>query len=185
MSRGWYIVHTYSGYEQKIDRIIRRMMDMDPDFAMSCFDVKIPFAVHFENQEGKKKEVKEKILPGYVLVDLDLTDGNWKDICTRIRRIEGVTGFLTGTPRTMPKPLSKAEYTEILRQTGEIQGESTFKPRQSFSIGDKVRIVDGPFDQFAGTVEEINLDKSRLRVSVEIFGRPTPVDLDYSQVEKV
>ncbi|MGP1418569.1 MAG: transcription termination/antitermination protein NusG [Sphaerochaetaceae bacterium] len=185
MSRGWYVVHTYSGYEQKIERIIRRMMDTNPDFAMFCFDVKIPFATRTENQDGKKKEIKEKILPGYILVDLDLTDINWKNVCTQIKRIEGVTGFLAGTSRTMPKPLSTAEFTEILRQTGEIQGENVFKPRQSFSAGDRVRIVDGPFDQFAGTIEEINLEKSRLRVSVEIFGRPTPVDVDFSQVEKV
>lgn len=185
MSRGWFVVHTYSGYEQKIERIIRRMMEMNPDFAMFCFDVKIPFSTHTENQDGKKKEIREKILPGYILVDLELTDINWKEVCTQIKRIEGVTGFLTATARQMPKPLSKAEYTEILKQTGEIQGETTFKPRQSFNVGDRVRIVDGPFDQFAGEVEDVNSEKSRLRVSVEIFGRPTPVDVDFSQVEKV
>lgn len=185
MAKGWYVVHTYSGYEQKIERIIKRMVELNPEFGKVCLDVKIPFSTHVENQDGNKKEVKEKILPGYVLVELELTDDNWKNVCIQIKRIQGVTGFLTGTARTMPKPLSEDEYTEILRQTGEIQGDSTFKPRQSFSVGDKVRIVDGPFDQFAGSIEEVNAEKSRLRVSVEIFGRPTPVDVDYAQVEKV
>lgn len=185
MSKGWFVVHTYSGYEQKIERTIRRKIDADPEFASFCADVKVPIASHTENQDGKKREVREKILPGYILVSLELRDDNWKDVCAEIKRINGVTGFLNSSPRTMPQPLSKVEFTNILRQTGEIQGDSAFKPRQTFSVGDRIRIVEGPFDQFAGVVDDINTEKSRLRVSVEIFGRPTPVDVDFTQVEKV
>ncbi|MDD4083854.1 MAG: transcription termination/antitermination protein NusG [Sphaerochaetaceae bacterium] len=185
MAQGWYVVHTYSGYEQKIERMIRHMMETSEDFASACLDVKVPFAEHEKNvKDGNKKIVKEKILPGYILVELDIDSTNWKNYCIQIKRIQGVTGFLTASRGTMPQPLNKEEYTQILRNTGEIKGEA-FKPRQVFSVGDKVRIIEGPFDQFAGGVEEINVEKSRLRVSVEIFGRPTPVDVEFSQVEKV
>lgn len=186
MAKGWYVVHTYSGYEQKIERIIRRAMETKPEFAQYCFDVKVPFSVSVEKgQDGKEKQIKEKVLPGYILVEVDFDDANWKNTYYEIKRIQGVSGFLTGNTRKKPIPLTKEEYNSILRQTGEIPGEVTFRPRQNFSIGDKVRITDGPFDQFSGEVEEINTEKSRLRVSVEIFGRATPVDVDFTQVEKI
>jgi len=185
MAQGWYVVHTYSGYEQKIERLIHHMMETSEDFASVCLDVKVPFSEHEEKKKnGDPRIVKTKVLPGYILVELDIDSSNWKNYCTQIKRLDGVTGFLTTTRGIMPKPLSKSEFTEILKNTGEVKGE-TFKPRQIFSVGDKVRIVEGPFDQFAGGVEEVFPEKSRLRVSVEIFGRPTPVDVEFSQVEKV
>ncbi len=186
MARGWYTVHTYSGYEQKIEKLIRRMMETDSDFASVCLDVKVPFEVLIETKDGVKKEVKHKVLPGYILVELDMPeDDSWKRYCSQIKRIQGVTGFLAATRSSKPVPLSKDEMNNILQRTGEIKAEKTFRPKQSFNVGESVKVVDGPFSGFTGVIEEINLEKSRIRVSVEIFGRPTPVEIEFNQVEKI
>ncbi len=186
MARGWYTVHTYSGYEQKIEKLIRRMMETDSDFASVCLDVKVPFEILIETKDGVKKEVKHKVLPGYILVELDMPeDDSWKRYCSQIKRIQGVTGFLAATRSSKPVPLSKDEMNNILQRTGEIKAEKTFRPKQSFNVGESVKVVDGPFSGFTGVIEEINLEKSRIRVSVEIFGRPTPVEIEFNQVEKI
>lgn len=186
MSKGWYVVHTFSGHEQKIEKLVRRQMEIDEDFASVCSDVKVPFEVLVENKDGKKKESKHKVLPGYILVEMDLPEGNsWKKYCDKIRSIQGVTGFLTTVRFAKPLPLSKEEVENILQKTGELQAEKTFKPKQNFAVGDNVKVTDGPFAGFVGFIEEINAEKSRIRVTVEIFGRATPVDIEYSQVEKV
>lgn len=186
MARGWYAVHTYSGYEQKIERMIRHMMEQDPGFLAVCSDVKVPFEIVYELKNGEKKESKRKVLPGYILIELDLPEDNsWKDYTTRIKRIQGVTGFLTPSKSDRPLPLSKEEMSNILQKTGEIKAEKAFKPKQNFNIKDGVKITDGPFSGFTGIIEEINEEKERIRVSVEIFGRPTPVDIEFSQAEKL
>lgn len=186
MARGWYIVHTYSGYEQKIEKLIRRMMETDSDFATVCLDVKVPFETLVENKDGVKKEVKHKVLPGYILVELDMPEGDgWKNYCSQIKRIQGVTGFLAATRSSKPMPLTKDEMNNILQKTGEIKAEKAFRPKQSFNEGETVKVIDGPFSGFTGVIEEINLEKSRIRVSVEIFGRPTPVEIEFNQVEKL
>ncbi len=186
MARGWYIVHTYSGYEQKIEKLIRRMMETDSDFASVCLDVKVPFETLVENKDGVKKEVKHKVLPGYILVELDMPEGDsWKNYCSQIKRIQGVTGFLAATRSSKPMPLTKDEMNNILQKTGEIKAEKAFRPKQSFNEGETVKVIDGPFSGFTGVIEEINLEKSRIKVSVEIFGRPTPVEIEFNQVEKL
>lgn len=186
MARGWYTVHTYSGYEQKIERIIRCMMDTEADFASVCLDVKVPFETLIESKDGNKKEVKRKVLPGYILVELDLPeDDTWLKYCSQIKRIQGVTGFLTTSRTARPLPLSKDEMSVILQRTGEIKAEKTFRPKQSFTEGENVKVVDGPFTGFTGVIEEINTEKNRIRVSVEIFGRATPVDIEAGQIEKI
>ncbi len=186
MARGWYTVHTYSGYEQKIEKLIRRMMETDSDFASVCLDVKVPFEVLIETKDGVKKEVKHKVLPGYILVELDMPeDDSWKRYCSQIKRIQGVTGFLAATRSSKPVPLSKDEMNNILQRTGEIRAEKAFRPKQSFNEGESVKVVDGPFSGFTGVIEEINAEKNRIRVSVEIFGRPTPVEIEFNQVEKI
>jgi transcription termination/antitermination protein NusG len=186
MARGWYTVHTYSGYEQKIEKLIRRMMETDSDFASVCLDVKVPFEVLIETKDGVKKEVKHKVLPGYILVELDMPeDDSWKRYCSQIKRIQGVTGFLAATRSSKPVPLSKDEMNNILQRTGEIKAEKTFRPKQSFNEGESVKVIDGPFSGFTGVIEEINAEKNRIRVSVEIFGRPTPVEIEFSQIEKI
>ena len=186
MARGWYTVHTYSGYEQKIEKLIRRLMETDAKFATVCLDVKIPFETVTVIKDGVKKEVKQKVLPGYILVELDMPeDDSWKGYCSQIKRIQGVTGFLTATRSSKPIPLSKDEMSVILQKTGEIKAEKAFKHKQSFSEGETVKVTDGPFSGFTGVIEEVNNEKNRIRVSVEIFGRPTPVEIEFTQVEKV
>ena len=186
MARGWYAVHTYSGYEQKIERLVRSLMAQDSDFASVCLDVKVPFETVVETKDGVKKESKHKVLPGYILIELDLPENDtWKNYTTQIKRIQGVTGFLTSSRSARPLPLSKEEMDNILQKTGEIKAEKVFRPKQNFAVGETVKVADGPFSGFTGVIEEVNSEKSRIRVSVEIFGRPTPVDIEFTQAEKL
>ncbi|HAP55039.1 MULTISPECIES: transcription termination/antitermination protein NusG [Sphaerochaeta] len=185
MAKGWYVVHTYSGYEQKIERIINKMRETDTDFALVCTDVKVPFETVVEVKDGVRRDVKRKILPGYILVELDLPDHSWKTWCSQIKRIQGVTGFVTPNDSVKPQPLNAAEVKSLFQKTGDLPAEKVFKPKQSFSIGEQVRIIEGPFDSFTGVIEEVNLEKARMRVSVGIFGRSTPVEVDFLQVEKI
>jgi transcriptional antiterminator NusG len=173
MAKGWYVVHTYSGYEQKIERIINKMRETDTDFALVCTDVKVPFETVVEVKDGVRRDVKRKILPGYILVELDLPDHSWKTWCSQIKRIQGVTGFVTPNDSVKPQPLNAAEVKSLFQKTGDLPAEKVFKPKQSFSVGEQVRIIEGPFDSFTGVIEEVNLEKARMRVSVGIFGRST------------
>ncbi|NLE16616.1 MAG: transcription termination/antitermination factor NusG, partial [Spirochaetales bacterium] len=184
-AKGWYVVHTYSGYEQKIERIINKMRETDTDFALVCTDVKVPFETVVEVKDGVRRDVKRKILPGYILVELDLPDHSWKTWCSQIKRIQGVTGFVTPNDNAKPQPLNAAEVKSLFQKTGDLPAEKVFKPKQSFSVGEQVRIIEGPFDSFTGVIEEVNLEKARMRVSVGIFGRSTPVEVDFLQVEKI
>lgn len=185
MAIGWYVVHTYSGYEQKIERIIRKMMETDATFRDVCLDVKVPFETVMEVKDGVKKEVKRKILPGYILAQLDLPEHSWKTYCTQIKRIQGVTGFVSAMDGSKPKPLSAEEVKTIFQKTGDIKTEKIFKPKQTFMVGEQVQIIEGPFESFSGSIEEVNLEKGKLKVTVGIFGRSTPVEVDFLQVEKV
>lgn len=184
MAKGWYVVHTYSGYENKVEKYIRKLME-DPTFAESVFDVKVPSEEVVEVKEGKKKISTKKFLPGYILVEMDLPDRGWKPVCSQIRKIQGVTGFVGSMSGMKPQPISAEEARSVLQKAGDIKTDKTIRPKQSFSVGETVRVVDGPFDSFTGSVEEVNLEKGKLRVMVGIFGRATPVEVDFLQVEKV
>lgn len=184
MAKGWYVVHTYTGYENKIERTIRIMM-ADGEFGEIVADIKVPAEQVVEVKDGKKKISTKKFLPGYILIEMDLPDIGWKTPCSKIRRINGVTGFVGSSPGAKPQPISQEEARSILQKTGEIKGEKVLKPKQSFSAGESVRIIEGPFDSFTGQVEEVNMEKGKLRVMVGIFGRATPVEVDFLQVEKV
>ena len=129
----------------------------------------------------------KKVLPGYILVELDLPENTWRTVTAKIARIPGVTGFLTAdkTGKNPPKPLSQREHTDILRRTGEMPEEKVFRPKQDFEKGEEVKVISGPFASFNGTIDDIDLAKGRLRLSVQIFGRSTPVEVEFSQVEKV
>ena len=187
MATGWYVLHIYSGYENKIEKTIRMMTDMgelDKDIVR---DVKIPSEEVIEVKDGKKRTLTKKFLPGYILVEMDLPDAEmgWKVPCSKIRKIQGVTGFV-GTPAgRKPQPLSADEARAILQKAGEIKGERPTRTRQSFSPGEQVKIIDGPFDTFTGTIDEVNHEKNKLKVMVGIFGRNTPVEVDLLQVEKI
>jgi len=188
MAKGWYIVHTYSGYEQKIQRTIFKLREMDDDFASVVSDVKVPMEPIEEIVDGKKKVTQRKILPGYILVEIDFPEGSaWKTTYSKIKRIQGVTGFVSAKQgdQNPPQAMKAEEMKRILQKTGEVPVEKVFKPKQNFVIGDEVKIIDGPFDSFSGKVEEIEDEKGKLRVSVQIFGRSTPIEVEYSQVEKV
>jgi len=184
MAKSWYVVHTYTGYENKIEKTIRVMME-EGELGDVVQDVKVPAEQVVEVKNGKKKISTKKFLPGYILVEMDLPDLGWKTPCSRIRRINGVTGFVGSSAGSKPQPISQQEARAILQKTGEIKGEKPVAPKQSFSVGESVRIVDGPFNSFTGQVEEVNLEKGKLRVMVGIFGRATPVEVDFLQVEKV
>ena len=190
MATGWYVLHTYSGYENKIEKTIRMMMengDLDKNVVS---DVKVPCEEVVEVKEGKKRTHSRKFLPGYILVEMDLGDADsvdmaWKMPCTKIKKIQGVTGFV-GTPADRkPAPLSGDEARAILQKTGEIKGDRPVRTRQSFNPGEQVKIIDGPFESFIGTIEEVNHEKNKLKVMVGIFGRNAPVEVDLLQVEKV
>jgi len=185
MAKGWYVVNTYTGYEQKIERTINKIIETNPRFAEVCTEVKVPFETVVEIKDNKEKEVKKKILPGYIIVEMDLPDATWKVWCGEIKRIQGVTGFLSTSDNAKPKPLSNAEVKNIFQRTGDVPQDKVFKPRQVFTVGETVRITEGPFDTFTGVVDKVSLEKGKLSVCVGIFGRSTPVEVDFNQVEKV
>ncbi len=185
MAKNWYIVHTYTGYEGKIERTVRQMLEAgDLDANVVC-DVKVPVEEIIEIKDGKKKSRKDKFLPGYIMMELDLPEIGWKDVCGTIRRIQGVTGFVGTSPNERPRPISGDEAKNLLQKSGDIKGEKTARVVQFYEVGDQVKITDGPFATFSGTVEEINAERSKLRVMVQIFGRSTPVEVDLLQVEKL
>lgn len=175
----WYIVHTYSGHEQKVKNTIEKLVQargLTADIA----SVKIPTMEVAEMKDGRKRVVKKKFMPGYILVEMKMNEANE----FLIRKVGSVTGFVGAKG---PQPLSEEELRNIFTEMGEMVATEEEKrtPRISYSIGETVRIVDGPFANFTGKVDEVHPDKGRLRVRVEIFGRSTPVELDYLQVGKV
>lgn len=185
MAKGWYILHTYSGYENKIEREIRKLIEVGELDSSVVLDVKVPLEDVVEIKDGKKHNTRRKILPSYILVEMDLPDLGWKNVCSTIRRINGVTGFVGASSGVRPYPISNDEARDILQKTGEIKGEKPSRIVQSFSKGETVKIIDGPFATFSGTIEEINPERNKLRVVVGVFGRATPVEVDLLQVEKI
>lgn len=184
MARSWYVLHTLSGHELKVERSLRLLM-AEPDMAELIVDVKVPSEEVVEIRDGKKRISKKRFLPGYVLVQIDMPEREWRDVTNRIRRLQGITGFVGNAPSSRPQPISPEEAKSILQKAGEIKGEKTARPKQSFEVGDQVRIVDGPFASFTGAVDEVHQERGKLRVMVGIFGRSTPVEVDFLQVEKV
>jgi transcriptional antiterminator NusG len=184
MSKGWYVVHAYSGQEGKVEKQIHKLIESG-FLSDKVFDVKVPSEEVVEVKDGKKKTLNKKFLPGYVLVEMDLPDIGWEEVCSEIKKIAGVTGFVGTNKNQMPRAISQDEAKSILQKTGEIKTDKMLKPKMSFSNGEVVRIVDGPFNSFTGTIEEVNQEKGKLRVMVGIFGRSTPVEVEFLQVEKL
>src|SRR5574344_261122 len=119
------------------------------------------------------------------MLEMDLPEAGWKATCSAIRQIQGVTGFVGTNPSDRPRPISDDEAKNLLQKSGEIKGEKPVHVKQSFAVGDQVKITDGPFATFSGTIEEVNVEKDRLRVMVQIFGRATPVEVNLLQAEKI
>jgi transcriptional antiterminator NusG len=187
MATGWYVLHIYSGYENKIEKTIRMMIEMGELDKEIVRDVKVPSEEIVEVKDGKKRTLAKKFLPGYILVEMDLPDADmgWKIPCSKIKKIQGVTGFVGTLAGRKPQPLTSDEARAILQKSGEIKGERPVRTRQSFSAGEQVKIIDGPFESFTGTIDEVHPEKNKLKVMVGIFGRNTPVEVDLLQVEKL
>ena len=171
----WYIVQAYSGFENKVAENIKDVM-LKNSMEANLGEILVPTHKVTEVKQGKRKEKQKKYFPGYVLVKLDLN----KQIYHKIKNIQKVSGFLGSEDK--PTPISDGEIKRILGQVSE--SAINQKSGISFEIGEKVKVCDGPFASFNGLVEEIDEEKSRLKVSVSIFGRSTPVDLEFNQVEK-
>jgi len=172
----WYVVHAYSGMEKAVERNILERISragMQGQFGR----ILVPMEEVVEIKNGQKKTTERKFFPGYVLVEMVMNDDTWH----LVKHTNKVTGFVGGA-KNRPAPISEAEVMKIVNQ----MQEGTEKPRHKveFMVGEFVRIKDGPFTDFNGSVEDVNYDKSKVRVSVTIFGRATPVELDFSQIEK-
>lgn len=176
MSKRWYVVHVYSGMEKSVHRALVERIDragLQDQFGR----ILVPSEEVLEVKGGKKSITERRIFPGYVLVEMELTDETWH----LVKNTNRVTGFLGGSGNR-PAPISEKEVEKILSQMEE--GVEKPKPKILFEIGETVRVKEGPFADFNGAVEDVNYEKSKVRVTVTIFGRATPVELDFGQVEK-
>ena len=176
MTAHWYVIQVFSGFEKKVAQSIKEQAQQK-GMAGLIEDVLVPTDSVVEMRKNKKVNAERKFFPGYVLVKMDMTDETWH----LVKNTPKVTGFLGG--RGKPMPITDKEAERLLNQIKE--GIERPKPAISFEIGEQVRVCDGPFTSFNGTVEEVDEERARVKVSVSIFGRPTPVELEYTQVEKV
>ncbi|HEY0829064.1 MAG TPA: transcription termination/antitermination protein NusG [Bacilli bacterium] len=177
MEKHWYVVHTYSGYENKVKANLEKRVE-SMDMTDKIFRVLVPMEEEIVNKDGKKKTVMRKVYPGYVLVEMIQTDDSWYVV----RNTPGVTGFVGSTGAgSKPTALLPEEAEGILKHMG-IQAP---KPRIEFDLKETVRVKVGPFANFVGSIEEILVDKSKVKVHVNMFGRETPLELDFTQVEKL
>jgi len=177
MEKNWYVVHTYSGYENKVKANLEKRVE-SMGMADKIFRVVVPEEEETEIKNGKKKVVKRKVFPGYVLVEIVMTDDSWYVV----RNTPGVTGFVgSAGSGSKPTPLLPEEVTVLLKRMGVEEKRIDV----DYEIGETVRVKEGPFANFTGSVEEMDKDRAKLKVLVNMFGRDTPVELDFTQIEKL
>ena len=176
MAKRWYVVHAFSGYEKKVQAALRERVDL-AGMQEYFGEVLVPTEEVVEMRGGQKRKSERKFFPGYVLVEMDLNDDSWH----LVKETPRVMGFIGGKA-DKPAPITQREADTILQRI-EDSGDKP-KPKTLFEPGEMVRVIDGPFNDFNGVVEEVNYEKSRIQVSVLIFGRSTPVELEFGQVEK-
>jgi len=176
MAKRWYVVHAYSGFENQVKRMLNervKRFGMEDSFG----EILVPTEEVVEMREGQQRKSERKFFPGYVLVNMELTDDTWH----LVKSVPKVMGFIGGQG-DRPAPIPEDQALAILRRVEE--GGEKPRPKVLYEPGEVVRVIDGPFTDFNGVVEEVDYDKSRVKVSVLIFGRSTPVDLEFSQIEK-
>ena len=176
-NKRWYVIHAYSGMEKAVERNLRERIDRS-EMQEKFGRILVPMEEVVELKNGKKAVTERRFFPGYVLVEMEMADDSWH----LVKHTNKVTGFVGGA-KNRPSPISDAEVMKIVNQMQE--GVEKPRPKVQWIVGELVRVKEGPFTDFNGAVEDVNYDKSKVRVSVTIFGRATPVELDFSQVEKV
>lgn len=176
MAKRWYVVHAYSGFEKQVMRTLKERVALD-GMEDRFGEILVPTEEVVEMREGKKRRSERKFYPGYVLVQMEMDDATWH----LVKNTPRVLGFIGGT-KDKPAPITEKEADAILRRVES--GADKPKPKTLFEPGEVVRVVEGPFADFNGVVEEVDYDKSRVKVAVLIFGRSTPVELEFGQVEK-
>ncbi len=198
MSKNWYILSVFTGYEKKIGRTVQQYIDEGKVDSNILSDVKVPSrqvtkVTMVTNKVGKKvpKEgakphlVDELTYPGYVLVEMDLPPIGWKDVCNTIRRIQGVTGFVGTAPSERPRPITAAEAKSMFASDDDVKSEQKARIEQNYETGDRVKITSGPFVGMAGEITEVNASTRKLKLNVEFFGRTTPLEIGIDEVEKM
>ena len=176
MTMEWYVIHAYSGYENKVREALMERIErfsMEDNFG----EIMVPSEEVLELRGGQEKRIQRKFFPGYVLVNMELNDATWH----LVKDTPRVMGFIGGS-KDKPIPISEEEAKGIMQQLEN--GAEVTKPKITFEPGEMVRVIDGPFNDFSGVVEEVNYEKSKVRVAVLIFGRSTPVELSFNQIEK-
>jgi len=175
MPKSWYAVHTIAGHENKVKDVLTRRAQVEGYWDTDIYQVLIPTEQELTTRSGKRVVVDKKVFPGYILVQMTLTDDTYK----LVKSTSGVTGFVQSGNK--PVPLEEYEVKRILQNLETSQTA----PKVSWSKGDAIRVIEGPFSDFSGKIEEVNVEKEKLKVLISIFGRDTPVELDFSQVEKL
>ena len=175
MPRSWYAVHTIAGHENKVKDVLTRRAQVEGLWNLDIFEILIPTEREMTTRNGKRYEMDRKDFPGYILVQMSLTDDSFK----LVKSTSGVTGFVQSGNK--PVPLEEYEVRRIMTNLES----SKEAPKASWNKGDAIRVIEGPFSDFSGKIEEVNADREKLKVLINIFGRDTPVELDFTQVEKL
>lgn len=174
MSKQWYVIHTYSGYENKVKANLEKRIE-SMNMEEKIFRILVPMEDEIEIKDGKRKVTKRKVFPGYVLVEMIMTDDSWYVV----RNTPGVTGFVGSGSK--PIPLTEGETKQIMRSMGVDEP----RVRLEYEVNERIRVRSGPFENFDGIIEDVYPDKGKVKVKISMFGRDTPVELEYSQVEKI